>query len=119
MLAKIFGWFWIIMGVLFLIKPQLLRRRLQVKSTKKLRKALFLITLFLAVSLILASFKAAGILPKIITLVGIIGIFKAFFFLKSKAAESLIAWISRQPLKIFRFGAVGYIIMGLIILNFL
>ena len=118
MLIKLFAWLWIIMGIISIIKPQFLQKRLQKKATKKLKKILFLITLCVAVALILASFKVAGLLPKIIMLIGIVGIFKAFFFLKSKSADKIIEWTAKQPLNFFRAGGAIYVIIGVIILNF-
>ena len=96
MLIKIIGWVWVM----------------------KVKRTLFFLTLFLAITLIMASFKAGGLLPKIVMILGIIGIFKAFFFLKSKAADKIIEWFGKQPLKVFRIWAVSYIVIGLIILNF-
>jgi len=119
MLIKIIGILWILLGILFILKPQILQKRLQKKSTKKVRKNLFLLALFLAFTLILASLKSQGILPKIIMILGIIGIIKAFTFLNAKAAEKLISWISSKPVSIFRLGGVAYVLLGIIMWKFL
>ncbi len=119
MLVKIIGVFWIIIGILFILKPQLLQKRLQKKSTKKIRKNLFLLALFLAFTLILASLRSQGLLPKMIMVLGIIGIIKAFLFLNAKAAGKLIAWISQKPVSIFRLGGAAYVLLGVIMWKFL
>lgn len=118
MLAKIFGLLWIVIGILFFIKPHLLRKKLQAKGTKKLKKQLFTLTLVLSIVLILAALKATGLLPKIIVIVGIIGIFKAFLFLSLKASDKMISWSAQRSLNFFRFGGVAYIVIGIILLNF-
>jgi len=118
MLAKIFGLFWIVIGILFFIKPQLLRKRLQTKSIKKLKKQLFVLTLFLSIILILAALKASGLLPKIVVILGIIGIFKAFLILSSKVSDKMISWSAQRSLNFFRFGGAVYVVIGIILLNF-
>ncbi|MFC1804430.1 hypothetical protein ACFLZ3_01205 [Candidatus Omnitrophota bacterium] len=116
MLAKILGWFLIITGVFFLLKPEALRRRLQKKSYKKLRKYLFAITIVLAVLLITVAWKFEGILSQIVIIIGIIGIIKGFFFLKAKAAEKLLAWYLNRPVNFFRLSALFQIAIGVLVL---
>lgn len=117
MLIRLFGWFWIITGLLFLLKPQMLRSRLQKKSVKKLKKILFLIVLFLSLLLISVAWKSEGLLSKVVMVLGIIGIFKGFFLLKAKAADKILAWYTNQPLIFFRFGACLQIAIGIMILG--
>lgn len=117
MFAKIFGWFWIIMGILFLIKPAMLRNKLQKKSFKILKKYLFAIAIILGLFLIGVGLKHQGILSKIIMVLGIIGVLKGFFFIKSKAAEKIVGWVIKQPLSFFRIAASCYILLGILILR--
>lgn len=116
MFILLLGWFWIIAGVLFLLKPEMMRNRLQKKSAKKLKKILFFITIFLSMMLISAAWKAHGILSKIVMIIGIIGIFKGFFLLKAKAADKILEWYVKQPVNFFRFGACLQILVGVLIL---
>ena len=118
MFIKIIAWIWIILGVLFLIKPDFLKKRLQKKGAKKLKKTLFVISLALAITLIVVAFKYQGILPKVLVVLGILGIIKAFLFLKAKSAEKLIEWSAKQPLVLFRVGGGIYLVIGLAILKF-
>jgi len=118
-IVKIIGFIWVIWGILVLIKPEILRKKLQTKGSKKLKKNLFLLTLFLSITLIIASLKASGLLPKILLVLGIIGIFKAFIFLKSKASDRLIAFSASLPLTVYRAGGALYIVIGLSIVKFL
>jgi len=73
----------------------------------------------LAGGLVSVSFKIEGILSKILMIIGIVGAVKAFFLLKSKVAEKLAEWFSRQPLILFRIGGLAYLMVGLAILTFL
>ncbi len=116
MLNIILGWFLIITGVLFLLKPEGLRKKLQKKSIKYLRKILFLIGIALAGFFVAAGWKSEGLFSKILMVIGIIGILKAFFFLKAKAAGKIVEWFLKQPVVFFRVGATLQIILGIIIL---
>ena len=117
MLIKLLGWFWVITGIIFFLRPEMFRRRLQKKTVKKLKRYLFLITITLSICLIAAAWKTEGLLSKIIMVLGIIGIFKAFFLLKAKAAEKILQWFVKQPVVFFRFAACLQIIIGIIILR--
>ncbi len=119
MIAKIIGIIWVIWGIVILVKPEILRKKLQTKGSKKLKKNLFLLTLFLSITLIIASLKASGLLPKILLVLGIIGIFKAFIFLKSKASDKLIAFSANLSLSVYRAGGALYLVLGLIMMKFL
>lgn len=116
MLLKIFGWFWIVAGLIFLLKPQILKNRLQKKGLKKLRKYFFALSLVLGGLLISVGLRFHGLLAKIIMIIGIIAIFKALFLLKAKAADRLMDWSASQPLILFRIGACFWILTGVIIL---
>lgn len=118
MLANIIGWIFVILGILFLVKPEILKNKLQKKSIKKLKKYLFYLALIISLGLLLASFKMSGVWAKIIAILGIIGVFKAIFLLKAKAADKILEWSSKQPLNLFRFGGAIYIIIGIAILKF-
>ncbi len=116
MLSNLIGVIWIGMGGVFLFKPELLRKRLQRKSWKSLRWQLFLATLFLSGLIIGATAQVPGILARIVTAFGIIGLFKAFFFLKARAAQNLVEWYAGRSLIFFRIGAVFQVIFGLILI---
>ncbi len=119
MLGKIIGLIWVAWGILILIKPEVLRKKLQTMGSKKLKKNLFLLTLFLSITLIIASSKADGLLVKILLVFGIMGIFKAFVFLKSKASDKLIAFSANLSLNVYRAGGAFYIVLGLIMMKFI
>ncbi|MBU2250725.1 MAG: hypothetical protein KKH25_00530, partial [Candidatus Omnitrophica bacterium] len=102
MYIKIIAWLWIVLGILFLVFPQLLKKRFQKKSFKKVKKILFLIVLFLAFTLLSLSFKISGILPKIIAVLAILGIFKVLSIVKGKTSERLSQWFEKKPLTLFR-----------------
>ena len=117
MLLRILGWFWLISGVVFFVKPLWFRNRLQKKSYKRIRKVFFVIALTLSILLIKAVWGHPGLPAKIILVLGIIGILKAFFLLKAKAAETLLDWFVKQRLNVFRLFALIQIIIGAVLLK--
>ncbi|RKY43648.1 MAG: hypothetical protein DRP80_04635 [Candidatus Omnitrophota bacterium] len=116
MWVKFISYFIIISGVFFLIKPNFLRRRIQKKSQKYIRKLLFTIFLLLAVLLISSGFKIKGFIAKIIIIIGFLSLIKALLFLKSKVSEKIITSLSNQPIIYFRIIALAQITIGVIIL---
>ena len=117
MLLNILGWMWIAGGMFFLWKPEWLRQKLKKESIKSVRGILFGFIIFVSILFIKGAWGVPGILAKIIVAFGVIGVFKAFFLLKSKAAEMIINWFVRQPVGFFRFAAVAHIVIGVILLN--
>ena len=117
MFVKILGYIWLVVGILFLLKPQILKNRLQKKGLKKLRKYFVLLALILGALLISIGFKFQGILAKIVMILGILGIFEGIFLLKAKASDKIIEWFAAKPLIYFRLGACFYIAIGIILLT--
>ena len=117
MLAKILGYIFVLAGILFLLKPQILKNKLQKKGLRKLRKYMFFLLVFLGVAFIGVARNFHGLWAIVFTILGIIGIFKGIFFLKAKAADKLITWLAAQPLNLFRIGGCAYIILGIILLS--
>ncbi len=116
MLAKILGWLFVGIGILFFIRPNTLREKLKKKSIKRIKKYLCIIAISIGILLIKASWGIKGILAKAIIVLGILAIVKGFFFIKGKASEKVIVWFSKQSLLLFRFIALIYLGLGIIIL---
>lgn len=116
MLIKFIAWLWLITGILFFVWPQMLRNKLQKKTNKQIRRLLFALALIIGALLLNAGFKAEGLKAKLLMGIGIIGLLKAIFFLKAKAAEKILNWFLKQRLSFFRFCACVQIVIGVIIL---
>lgn len=118
MLLKFVGWFYVLFGAVYMLKPDWLKNRLKNKSTRKIRWAFFFLTLSIAWIFIKAGWGASGILPRILVVFGIIGIFKAMAFANAKAAETLIFFWLKQPDQMFRIASVGMIAFGAILIYY-
>ncbi len=117
MLLKILGWMWALGGVCFLWQPEWLRSALKKKSIKTMRGILFGVIMFVSALFIKGAWGVPGVLAKIVVVFGVIGVFKAFFVLKAKAAEMVIQWFVRQPVWVFRAAAIVQLLVGIILLN--
>ena len=116
MLSYIVGSFFILLGILFLLFPESLRKRLRKKALRKIRRYLFAGGIALGILLISTGWKYEGLFPKILVLIGIIAIFKGVFFIKSKSADKVTEWILKQPVIFFKIFAACQIILGLLII---
>ena len=116
MFTYIVGSLFIMLGILFLLYPESLRKRLRKKALRKIRRYLFAGAITLGILLISTGWKYEGLFPKILVLLGIIAIFKGMFFFKSRSADKVTEWILRQPIVLFKIFAACQIILGLVII---
>ena len=115
MFSAILGYFWILMGLFFFVRPQFLKNIMQKKTIKKMRGVLFALALALSGLFINIGWKLPGILAKIVLIFGVLGVFKAFFILQGKMMDKVIEWMGARPLGFFRLAAVFHIGFGAIL----
>ena len=112
----IVGSIFILLGVLFLLYPEALRKRLRRKAVWRLRRWFFAAALFFGALLVSVGWKQPGLLPKVLVLIGVAAILKGLLLLNSKATEKITAWVLSRPILHLRIFAVAEIAMGLLIL---
>ncbi|MFC1698838.1 hypothetical protein ACFL1I_02620 [Candidatus Omnitrophota bacterium] len=113
MLAKILGTLWIILGLLWLIKPEMLKRRLIKKTNRKIKWAVYGFTLMLVFSLLGVVFKAQGAWLKVIGLIGIFALVRIILQFSGRTSQKIAEWGSKQSLLIFRIWALIILITGI------
>ena len=74
--------------------------------------------IYYSLLLINLAFSASVVLAKVLAAFGIIGMIKAFFILKSKAAEKIFDWFGKRSVRFLRGLAIFYIVIGITILYF-
>ena len=113
MFAKILGTIWIILGLLWLVKPEMLKNRLKRKMNRRIRRIVFGFILTFGLLLIGSIIKVHGFLSKIIGLVGMIITIKAILLLISKTSEKIFDWWAGRPLLFFRIWALSILLIGI------
>ena len=113
MLHKLLGFFLIIFGGIWFLRPALLQRFIQKKSLKKIRRILFGLLLFFGAYCVSIAISLSGLVLKLgVFLLGIIIIIKGFSFLKAKASEKVAEKLSAVPLSRFRIFAFLLFCLG-------
>lgn len=114
-MAKILGIIWIILGILWAVKPAILRDRLKRKMSRKIKWAVYGFLLAFGILITGSVMKIPGILAKIVGLVGVILIIKTIVLMLSKTSEKLWEWWLSQPLIIFRLQALCFVVVGIML----
>lgn len=116
MFSGVVGGIFIVVGILSLLYPEALRRRLRRKAVWKLRRYFFAAALFFGVLLISTGWKQPGLLPKMLVLIGVAAVLKGLLLLNARASERITAWVVARPILHLRVFAAAEIAMGLLIL---
>ena len=116
MLAKIIGIIWIILGMLWLIKPQTLRDRLKRKMTRKIKWIVFLFILFFALSLLGSIIRAEGASLKIVGLLGLFIVIKSLYLVTAKTADKISTWWQGRSLLFFRLWGLFILATGVMLI---
>ena len=115
MLSNILGTISMLTGVLWLIKPEILRNRLKKKMNRKIKWTIYGFILAFSVILIRSAFKVDGFLMKLVAIIGMVVAIRIIAALTSKASEKVLAWWGNKPLIFFRVWALFVILFGLML----
>ena len=118
MLSKIFGFFWFVLGILWLIKPDWLRTRLAKKTSRKITWPVYGVLAFLALNFIGVVIRFEGWWLKLLGLVGIFFLVRTALRIQSEAMSQFREWWSNLPPFIFRLWALFCIGLGVSLLYF-
>ena len=115
MLSRILGVLWIILGLWWLLRPQTLKKRLQRKFSRKLKRVVFGFILVFGFLMIGSALKAPGILSKVIVIIGMILAIKAIMLITGKTSDKVFAWWADKPLYFFRAWALFVLTTGAVL----
>ena len=114
MFFRIIGILWILLGIWWIMKPQI-AKRVFIKKVKKSRKKILFLVIILISGLFLSAMKHMDtLIGKILIIMGILGFIKAVFIITSKSADKIIDWWQQQPLWVWRIWAGSFIIIGIL-----
>jgi len=109
---KVIAILWIILGVVWLFRPESFRSYVRKKIFKKYRR-LALILLLITGGYLLSFFRFSFVAAKLIALLGLIVIIKALFLLNRKFSESLSRYIEKIPIFYIRVASLLLIGIGI------
>jgi hypothetical protein len=116
MLSKIIGSIWVVLGILWLIRPQMLQNRLKRKLNRKLRWIVYGFIIVFGFMMAGSMLKTPGILPKLIAVVGLVIAIKAMMMITSKTSEKILEWLGSRSLLFFRITAFAFLALGILML---
>ena len=116
MITKILGTIWILLGILWTTKPQLLRKRLIKKINRKMRWIVYGFIVIFMFSLLGVVIKAQGLWLKIAGLLAISFAVKGILSITGKASDKISGFWSEKPLGFFRIWGVVILISGVLLI---
>ncbi|NQT32142.1 MAG: hypothetical protein HQ594_00540 [Candidatus Omnitrophica bacterium] len=115
MFTKIFGTFWIIIGLFWLVRPEALKNRLRRKMTWKMRWLVFGLVIAVGFLLMGSAMKLHGLFARMIGIIGIILVIRAIIGITSKTSEKVLEWWGERPVYVFRIWALIVFGTGLVL----
>ena len=116
-MAKILGIIWILAGIIWLIRPDILKNRLKRKMSRRIRFTVYLFLIAFGILMVGSVMKAPGFFAKVVGIIGIVVAVKGTLLLLSKASDKLWTWWAGQPLMIFRIQALVMITVGIFLVR--
>lgn len=118
MLSNIIGVLWIIGGLYWTIRPESLKKRLERKINKRMRRFLFGILIVMGLTVTGSVMKMPGIPPKIIAIIGLVMAIKGIMLLTSRTSEKLFEWWAHRPVSFFRIQGIVILLIGVALVAF-
>jgi len=116
MLTKILGIIWIVSGLFWALKPDMLKNRLTRKMGRKMRWVVYGFIIVFGFLIIGSAVKAPGILPKIVGLAAMLATVKIIILITSRTTEKITEWWSAKPVIFFRIWGLLLLTMGIMLM---
>jgi len=117
MLLNLLGWFYIVLGVVILLKPKEMRDKCRKTDMKKLKQFFSALALIIGLFLIRATWGLEGLLANVFLFFGFVALAKAVYLFKGKSADKVLQWWLDKDLNFFRVSAIVEIIVGGLLLS--
>ncbi|OGX18261.1 MAG: hypothetical protein A3K83_06105 [Omnitrophica WOR_2 bacterium RBG_13_44_8b] len=108
----IIGWYLVISGLLFLVKPDKARGKLVGSGFGIAKLNILLICFFLWGVLAKWSQSLSGTVQTVVSLGGLAGLIILFFWARAAAKKKLTAFAERIPVKVLTWFAWGQVVVG-------
>ncbi len=113
MWTNIVGCLFIVSGVAFAANPERLRRRIEKKSLRTIRRTLVTIASSAGLLLISIGWQLESTLAKVYTMAGVLLLLKALFLFKAKSADMMANRLMHLSSLYLRLFAVGQMLLGI------
>jgi hypothetical protein len=115
MWSTIIGCLFIISGMAFAVNPERLRRRIEKKSRRTIRRYLVAGASSAGLLLISVGWQLEGALAKSCTMAGVLLLLKGVFLFKAKSSDMMAAHLMKLSALYLRLFAVGQLILGIML----
>ena len=116
MFTKIFGILWVLLGVLWSLKPGVLRNRMKNKMSRKMKWVVLGFIVVMGFTLLGSVVKAKVLYFKIIGLIGLIIVMRGIFLVTAKTSGKISGWLEERSLLFFRAWAIFVLGVGIMLL---
>ncbi len=113
MISGLAGIILMLIGLLGIINPQRVKKRIIRKMGFRLKLIVYGFILVFAVIILVSTIKAQGFLARIGGIIGLIVTIKVIMLVTSKSSEKLSAFLDAKPLIFFRSWAAIVFVMGM------
>jgi len=115
--ARIIGVIWVILGLLWLIKPEALKNRLKRKIGRRMKWTIYGFLIVFGVIIMGSVLKSPGVPAKVVGIIGAILAIKGILLFFSKASDGLWQWWAGRPLIYFRLQALLILAVGIFLIK--
>ena len=116
MLSKAVGIISIMAGLLWLLRPEALKKRLKRKMSRKLKLTVYCFVIVFGLLIIGSALGAPGILGKAVGIIGLIVTIKIIMLITSKTSEKISEWLADKSLKFYRMWALAIVAVGVMLI---
>ena len=119
MINDIVGIFWMLIGLIGIIKPVFIHNFFRKKTGKRQFKLIIVVILLLGSVFFELFFISESILLRVLVVIGFVAVVRGILMLNKKTGEKVSNYLSKLPIFYFRLIAIVFFIIGFVFLKIL
>ncbi|MDP8261493.1 MAG: hypothetical protein P9M01_04035 [Candidatus Kappaea frigidicola] len=119
MINDIVGIFWMLIGLIGIVKPVFIHNFFRKKTGKRQFKLIIVVILLLGSVFFELFFISESILLRVLVVIGFVAVVRGILMLNKKAGEKISNYLSHVPFFYFRLIAIVFFVIGFIFLKIL
>ena len=116
---NIIGIFWMLIGLIGIIKPVFIHNFFRKKTGKRQFKLIIAVILLLGSVFLELFFISESILLRVLVVIGFVAVVRGILMLNKKTGEKVSNYLSKLPIFYFRLIAIVFFIIGFVFLKIL